>query len=546
MPKQNSRHLYLFIFTLLLAGLACNLLSGDEEETPTPEQVVVQDAIATPSPEIEEPPTEEPTPEPASGAVSSLQDLESAVIQIVAEGSFVDPEFGLQLNVPGAGSGFIIDEEGLAVTNNHVVTGAALLEVYVAGENTPRNARVLAVSECSDLAVIDIDGDGYPYLEWYDGDINTGLEIFAAGFPLGDPEFTLTSGIVSKEDAGGETNWASVDSVVEHDATINPGNSGGPLVTADGKVVGINYAGNSSTRQQFAIARDEALQILEQLQAEIDVNSIGVNGFAVSDGETYGIWVSSVESGSPADLAGVQGGDIITTMEGLVLATDDTMSDYCDILRSHRAEDVLSIEVLRYATEEVLAGQLNGDVLDVVFSFAQEIEEQVGGDFGDTTATYDEYVEVADDTGALIMEVPAAWAADVDGRPLLYDDGSFYAASVAASSDLDGFFTTYATPGVIFNAFEIGGETSDVDTLLNENSGNYDCVYDGRYEYDDGVYIGLYDLYLDCGNAASVLIELVAVPGSQQYFTYLLIQAISDADLDALDHILNTFLVLEE
>jgi len=546
MPKQNSRHLFLFIFTLLLAGLACNLLSGDDEETPTPEQVVVQDAIAIPSPEIEEPPTEEPTPEPASGAVSSLQDLESAVIQIVAEGSFVDPEFGLQLNVPGAGSGFIIDEEGLAVTNNHVVTGAALLEVYVAGENTPRNARVLAVSECSDLAVIDIDGDGYPYLEWYDGDINTGLEIFAAGFPLGDPEFTLTSGIVSKEDAGGETNWASVDSVVEHDATINPGNSGGPLVTADGKVVGINYAGNSSTRQQFAIARDEALQILEQLQAETDVNSIGVNGFAVSDGENYGIWVSSVESGSAADQAGVQGGDIITTMEGLVLATDDTMSDYCDILRSHRAEDVLSIEVLRYATEEVLAGQLNGDVLAVVFSFAQEIEDQVGGDFGDTTATYDEYVEVADDTGTLIMEVPTAWSADVDGRPLLYDDGSFRAASVAASSDLDGFFTTYATPGVIFNAEEIGGGPSDVEALLNENSGNYDCVYDGRDEYDDGVYIGLYDLYVDCGNAGSVLIELVAVPGSQEYFTYLLIQAISDADLEALDHILNTFFVIEE
>jgi serine protease Do len=546
MPKQNSRHLYLFIFTLLLAGLACNLLSGDEEETPTPEPVVVQDEIATPSPDTEETPTEEPTPEPVSGAVSSLQDLESAVVQIVAEGSFVDPEFGLQLNVPGAGSGFIIDEEGLAVTNNHVVTGAALIKVYIEGESEPRNARVLAVSECSDLAVIDIDGDGYPYLEWYDGSITTGLEIFAAGFPLGDPEFTLTSGIVSKESAGGETNWASVDSVIEHDATINPGNSGGPLVTADAKVVGINYAGNSSTRQQFAIARDEALKILEQLQAEQDVNSIGVNGFAVSDGETYGIWVSSVESGSPADQAGVQGGDIITTMEGLVLATDDTMSDYCDILRSHRAEDVLGIEVLRYATEEVLAGQLNGDVLDVVFSFAQEIEEQIGSDFGDTTATYDEYVEVVDDTGTLTMEVPTAWAADVDGSPLLYDDGSFLAASIAAASDLDGFYTTYATPGVLFNAVENEGEASDMDTLLTDLSGNYDCIYDGRYEYDDGVYIGLYDLYLDCGNAGSVLIELVAEPSSQQYFTYLLIQAISDADLDALDHILSTFFVIEE
>ena len=546
MPKQHSRHLYLFIFTLLLVGLACNLLSGGEEETPTPEPVVTQDETATPSPETEEAPTEEPTPEPVSGAVSSLQDLESAVVQIVAEGSFVDPEFGLQLNVPGAGSGFIIDEEGLAVTNNHVVTGAAHLKVYIEGESEPRNARVLAVSECSDLAVIDIDGDGYPYLEWFDGPITTGLEIFAAGFPLGDPEFTLTSGIISKEDAGGETNWASVDSVVEHDAIINPGNSGGPLVTADAKVVGINYAGNSSTRQQFAIARDEALQILEQLQAEQDVNSIGVNGFAVSDGETYGIWVSSVESGSPADRAGVQGGDIITTMEGLVLATDDTMSDYCDILRSHRAEDVLGIEVLRYATEEVLAGQLNGDVLDVVFSFAQEIEEQIGSDFGDTTAAYDEYVEVVDDTGTLIMEVPTAWAADVDGSPLLYDDGSFLAASIAAASDLDGFYTTYATPGVLFNAIETEGQTSDMDTLLNDLSGNYDCIYDGRYEYDDGVYIGLYDLYLDCGNVGSVLIELVAEPSSQQYFTYLLIQAISDADLDALDHILDTFFVIEE
>ena len=85
-----------------------------------------------------------------------------------------------------------------------------------------------------------------------------------------------------------------------------------------------------------------------------------------------------------------------------------------------------------------------------------------------------------------------------------------------------------------------------MDTLLNDLSGSYDCVYDGRYEYDDGVYTGLYDLYLDCGTAGSVLIELVAEPGSQQYFTYLLIQAISDADLDALDHILNTFFVIEE
>jgi serine protease Do len=403
------------------------------------------------------------------------------------------------------------------------------------------------VSECSDLALIDIEGDGYSYFEWYDGPITTGLEVFAAGFPLGDPEFTLTSGIVSKEDAGGETNWSSVNAVIEHDATINPGNSGGPLVTAGGQVVGINYAGNAETRQNFAIARDEALEILEQLQAEQDVTSIGVNGFTVSDGDTSGVWVSSVESGSPADRAGVQGGDIITAMEGLVLGVDGTMADYCDILRSHRPEDILSVEVLRYATEEVLAGQLNGDELAVLFSFAREIEEQVGGDFGETGATeYTDYVEVVDDTGKLIMEVPQVWA-DVDGSPLLDDDGSFLAASIQAASNIDGFWSTYDTPGVVFYAMDTFGEGADVESLLNELSGSYDdCDYDGRYEYEDEVYTGLYDLYFDCGSIGSVIIELTAVPENQEYFTFLVIQAVSDADLDALDQILATFFVLEE
>lgn len=245
----------------------------------------------------------------------------------MAEGTFQDPEVGTVYNAAGSGSGFIIDPSGIAVTNNHVVTGAALLEVYVGREDEPRNARVLGVSECSDLAVIDIDGDGYPFLEWYDGELTTGLDVYAAGFPLGDPEFTLTRGIVSKADADGETGWASIDSVIEHDAAIQPGNSGGPLVTDDGQVAGVNYAGGSptNTEQFFAIAPDVARPIVEQLRNEENVHSIGVNGQAINDGESIsGIWVASVDSGSPADEAGVAGGDIITSLEGLVLSTDGT------------------------------------------------------------------------------------------------------------------------------------------------------------------------------------------------------------------------------
>ena len=117
--------------------------------------------------------------------------------------------------------------------------------------------------------------------------------MYAAGYPLGDPEFTLTRGIISKAQANGKTNWASVNNVLEHDATINPGNSGGPLVTADGKVVGINYAGNSSTKQYFAITR-EAEAVIKQLRGGKDVTSLGINGQAVLQK-----MVRSQASGSP-------------------------------------------------------------------------------------------------------------------------------------------------------------------------------------------------------------------------------------------------------
>jgi S1-C subfamily serine protease len=357
--------LWLVVFVMLVS-LAC---MGPSEATQAP-------PTAAPAQPTDLPPTEpvvepSPTPEPASSAVNSLQDVKCAVIQIEATGTFIDPEFGLVLNGAGRGSGFIVDPAGIAVTNNHVVTGSALLKVWVGGESEPRNARVLGVSECSDLAVIDIDGDGYPYLDWFSGSIDVGMDIYVAGFPLGDPEFTLTKGVISKSRANGETSWSSVDSVIEYDAASNPGNSGGPVINPNGNVLGVHYAGNASTRQAYGISKDIAAGVIDQLKTGTDIDTIGVNGQAVGtdDGSLTGVWVSSVKSGSPADHAGVQPGDILTMMENLVLATDGTMSDYCDILRSHQATDTLSIEVLRWANGEILEGQLNGRALEVSSTF---------------------------------------------------------------------------------------------------------------------------------------------------------------------------------
>jgi serine protease Do len=324
----------LLIAAFGLVAAAC----GSSTTTETEPTAAAAESTTTPPP-VDPTTTSSPeatttTVDPGPSAAGSIEEVRAGVVRIVGTGTFVDPAGGVQANVPGSGSGFVIDPAGIAVTNNHVVTGAGLLEVYVAGEEAPRNARVLGVSECSDLAVIQIDGAALPFLDWYDGPVTAGMGIFAAGFPLGDTEYTVLDGIVSKENASGETSWASVDSVIEHSADTLPGNSGGPIVTADGTVLAVNYAGNN-VGQSFAIGIDVARPVVDRLTAGEDVNSIGINGEAMIEGDFSGIWVYSVESGSPADTAGIEPGDLLLSMESIVLATDGTMADYCDILRSH-------------------------------------------------------------------------------------------------------------------------------------------------------------------------------------------------------------------
>jgi|CXWK01.1.fsa_nt_gi serine protease Do len=472
-------------------------------------------------------------PAAAGDLATTLEGVRDATIRIQAEGSFIDPEFGEMTNAAGQGSGFIIDPSGIAVTNNHVVTGSAFLQVYLEGEDRPRNARILGVSECSDLAVIDIEGDGFPALQWREGDIPVGLEIYVGGFPFfGNEEFTLTRGIVSKARTGGETNWASVDSVIEIDAVVNPGNSGGPLVDGDGRVVGVNYAANSSTDQYYTISRDEARPIIEQLRAGTDVNSIGINGQAVSDGESiFGIWVASVESGSPADKAGIESGDILTKMEGLVLATDGTMSAYCDILRGHNMSDVMAVEVLRLSDGTLLTGQVNGDPLEVVGTF--------GGSSGGASG---EYVTVSDDSGALQMSVPVEWS-DVDGTPWVFNDEEV-GPSLNASTSINDYYDNWTTPGAFLAASASLRAAYDPAAFLDEFDLSDGCVYDGRFDYSDELYSGAYDSYSDCDGTGSRFIVMVVEPAAQDALILLQAQLPTAADEEAFNQILSSFVFL--
>ncbi len=476
-------------------------------------------------------------------AAKSLEEVRGAVVRIVGTGTFADPLSGVQANVPGSGSGFVIDSSGLAITNNHVVTGAALLDVYVANEERPRNARVVAVSECSDLAVIDIDGADLPYLEWYDAEITAGMSIFAAGFPLGDSEYTVLDGIVSKEDAGGETSWSSVDSVIEHSADTLPGNSGGPIITSEGKIVAVNFAGND-LGQSFAIGIDVARPVVDQLRNGIDVNTIGINGEALYDGDVSGIWVYSVQSGSPADVAGMQAGDLLISMESIVLATDGTMSDYCDILRSHQATDTLAIEIYRADSDEILEGQLNGRALEVVTSFETQFNDVVGDDA--TGFEYTEYQTITDDSGLISVSVPVEWS-DVNGAAwnsdLVSGVNEEIGWGLSAAPDLAAWNAGWGTPGVFIGASPL--ITATVAETLDLYDFTGQCSYDGRYDYDDGVYVGLYDLYVDCGPELSLFFNVIAAPADREWLASVQIVALTDADLTAADEVFNTFLVAD-
>ncbi len=519
------------VLALVLAVSAC---SGDSGATTT--TTTSGDASTTAAP-VEE--------TGDSAAVGSLEDVRGAIVRIVAEGSFADPEFGQQYNAAGSGSGFFISSDGVAVTNNHVVTGAAFLQVYVDGEDQPRNAKVLGVSECSDLAVIDVEGDGYPYLEWYEGDVAVGTEIFAAGFPLGDEEYTLLDGIISKENADGESDWASVDSVLEHSADTLPGNSGGPIVTADGKIVAVNYAGDG-VGQAFAIGRSEAEKVLPLLIAGDDVTSIGINGQALVDGGFSGIWVASVASGSPADLGGIKSGDLVTLIEGLIPATDGTMADYCDILRSNDPDDPLSIEVYRSSEDAFYEGTLNTDkVLALSFSFESELEDEVPDQAVGGATSYDSYVTITDSNSTLMVDVPATWV-DGDLDSLWEFDGVLVGSAVSAAEDYAGFVNTWDEPGMFFGASSLLiDEGWTVESMLDRNDFSDSCDYEGRFDYADPLYTGRYDMWVNCGNSGTRLIEVASVPESGSPLLLVQVQVITDADLEALDTILNTFVVDE-
>ncbi|MEZ5278913.1 MAG: S1C family serine protease [Acidimicrobiales bacterium] len=485
------------------------------------------------------------TEDSGGGGLDDIADVRNSVVQIQAQGTFEFFE-GTMRNAQSTGSGFVISEDGIVVTNNHVVTGAATLAVKFPDGDDPINAQILGVSECSDLAVIQLVGDGYAPLTFRDDEVRAGLPVYSAGFPASDDndfdnlDFTLTAGIVSSTEAKGETNWASVDGVLQHDARILGGNSGGPLVDEQGRVVGINYAGSDQFDTNFAIDADTARPIIEQLAAGNDVDSLGINGEAVVfDSGFTGIWIRSVKSGSPADQAGIEPGDLLLELENLIMAADGTMADYCDVLRTQGADATMDVSVYRPSLDLVLEGQINGLPIIVPLITETVIEETggqptSGGDNGDALGVSYTYTTATDDSGRISVSVPDTWQVNGEENPN-------FGPSVWASPDLQGFLDFWDVPGIIVESAP-NRPASDIPVLLQERSGlNEFCEDLGQQDYDDGFYAGVLQIYGNCGGIGTYYVVLAATPLDGDYLVRVEIQATEPRDLEAGDEALRTF-----
>jgi serine protease Do len=240
------------------------------------------------------------------------------------------------------GSGVIVDKRGYVLTNNHVVEQATKIQVQLDGDPNKYTAKVIGVDEDTDLAVIKIEAaKDLPTAKLGNSDgVNVGDWVLAIGSPFG-LNATVTAGIISAKDRGGiGGSNHQFQRFIQTDAAINPGNSGGPLVDLAGEVIGINTAIITGSRGYegvgFALPSTAAINVYNQIiaQGRVTRGSIGVsfqeelgtNAITLKElGAANGVVIMGVEAGSPAEKAGLKGGDVITSVNGKPVKTGNDL-----------------------------------------------------------------------------------------------------------------------------------------------------------------------------------------------------------------------------
>ena len=259
-----------------------------------------------------------------------------------------------------AGTGVIVSDAGYLVTNYHVVRRAQSIDVKLTDERE-LTASVVGEDPVSDLAVLYIAADGLTPAQFGDSDtLRVGDSVVAIGDPLGvELRGTMTDGIVSAISRDVQVDGRTMN-LIQTNAALNSGNSGGPLINSMGQVIGINtmkigaFADSSGVEGLgFAIPSATVQEIVNQLLTQGYVSGrpwLGIEGesFSTFYQRFYriprGVYITSVQSGSPAGMAGLQSGDIIVSVDGTAVSD---MEDLDSLLYAHIPGDTMTLTVYR-------------------------------------------------------------------------------------------------------------------------------------------------------------------------------------------------------
>ncbi len=272
----------------------------------------------------------------------------------------------------GAGSGWILDDEGHVVTNNHVVAGAQQV-IVVFYNGIQREAEVIGLDDDSDLAILRVDDlpEGTHPLPLADSDdVSVGELVVAIGNPFGLGT-SMTTGIVSAVGRAIESGATpfNIPQAIQTDAAINPGNSGGPLLNLQGEVIGVNAQIRSATRSNsgvgFAIPSNVVRLIAPSLIGEgryrwpylgVEGGDIGLQVAALENLDSQsGAFIASIEPRGPAAQAGLRQGDVVVAANGEPI---ENFNELLEIIAFSQPGDPLDLAVLRNGREREIRVEL--------------------------------------------------------------------------------------------------------------------------------------------------------------------------------------------
>jgi putative serine protease PepD len=332
MPSDSRRSSFLsallgaLVVAVVFAGLALGgVFDSDDDDSPAP--------VASAPADSDQGSVQAAKPKGSVVAtdVSSIYEAVRPGVVSIETRTAARPGLGGQPS-GGTGSGFILDEQGNILTNDHVVEDASSVRVRFA-KGQPVAAKVVASDPSTDLALVRVPTSGrdlQPLSLGSSKDIKVGEPAIALGSPFG-LDGTLTTGVVSAlERTIRAPNNFSIDNVVQTDAAINPGNSGGPLLDDQGRVIGVNAQIATDTQQNsgvgFAIPIDTAKQVLPDLRAGKDIKRpyLGVSTTEPPSGS--GALVAQVVPAGPAQKAGIRTGDRIVSINGRTITSSEQVS----------------------------------------------------------------------------------------------------------------------------------------------------------------------------------------------------------------------------